>query len=285
MLSLPSFADCPVSDLWLIVYVYSFLSDTQGLQKDCLANFNPLVPNSEKVMEGHIAHTSWCFTAICFHNYVITNIIPLPLHVSHFPVILANFVPIIIRKYVCIFSRIYHSGDRLYSSLELMSLFWLCTPALRLVTFSVHSSSIHFPFYTFFYYDSLLSHSAVLHHVHSAVLHDLHSAVLHHVHLAVLHSAVLYHQYLAVLYLHTAVIHYLLSALLHYLIYALHYLNFAVPHYLTDFSPSPTFSWHTTVTLGCWIRFALSLLNSGQTCLWTPGKALIVSPCFFLFSD
>ena len=98
--ALPSFADCPVSDLWLI---YSFFSDTQGLQKDCLANFNPLVPNSEKVMKDHISPTSWCFTAICFYNYVICYIIPLPLHVSHFSVILANFVPIIIRKYVIAF--------------------------------------------------------------------------------------------------------------------------------------------------------------------------------------
>ena len=82
---------------------YSFFSDTQGLQKDCLANFNPLVQNSEKVMEGHIAPTSWCFTAIGFYNYVICYIIPLPLHVSHFPVILANFVPIISREYVIAF--------------------------------------------------------------------------------------------------------------------------------------------------------------------------------------
>ena len=46
-----------------------------------------------------------------------------------------------------------------------------------------------------------------------------------------------------------------------------------------DFSPSPTFSWPTTVTLGSLIKFALSLLNSGQK----PGLSLLVASCFFHF--
>ena len=34
---------------------YSLFSYTQDLQKDCLVNFNPIVSNSEKVMEVQIA--------------------------------------------------------------------------------------------------------------------------------------------------------------------------------------------------------------------------------------
>ena len=64
LLPLPSFTDCIRPVAYRVRY--SFFSDTQGLQKDCLANFNPLVPNSEKAMEGHIAPTSWCFTVIAF---------------------------------------------------------------------------------------------------------------------------------------------------------------------------------------------------------------------------